>query len=79
MTKIIRTGDVTVQRIVEQETAFPPALEMIPALTHEVLAENRNWMEPSALDSNGWLILCFQSYLLRTPNSVIVASGRVAV
>jgi hypothetical protein len=40
MTKIIRTGDVTVQRIVEQETSFLPALEMIPALTPELLAEN---------------------------------------
>ena len=75
MTKIIRTGDVTVQRIVEQETAFLPALEMIPALTPELLTENRHWMEPNALDSNGWLVLCFQSYVLRTPNNVILVDS----
>jgi hypothetical protein len=47
MTEIIRTGDVTVQRIVEQETSFLSALEMIPALTPELLAENRHWMDRS--------------------------------
>ena len=75
MTKIIRAGDVTVQRIVEQETAFLPALEFISALTPELLAENRHWMEPTALDSSGWLILCFQSYILHTPNNVILVDS----
>jgi glyoxylase-like metal-dependent hydrolase (beta-lactamase superfamily II) len=53
----------------------PAALEIIPALTPELLAENRHWMEPTALDSNGWLILCFQSYVLRTPNKVILVDS----
>jgi len=75
MAKMIRTGDVTVQRIVEQESSFLPALEMIPALTPELLAENRHWMEPTALDSNGWLVLSFQSYVLRTPKHVILVDS----
>ena len=34
-------GDLTIHRIIEQETTFVPALEMLPGLTPEVLAENR--------------------------------------
>jgi hypothetical protein len=72
MAKITRVGDITVHRIVEQEYAFMPALEMLPELTPELLAENRSWMEPAALDKEGRLILCFQSYVLRTPHHVIL-------
>jgi glyoxylase-like metal-dependent hydrolase (beta-lactamase superfamily II) len=72
MAEITRIGDITVHRIVEQEYAFMPALEMLPELTPELLAENRAWMEPAALDKDGWLILCFQSYVLRTPHHVIL-------
>jgi glyoxylase-like metal-dependent hydrolase (beta-lactamase superfamily II) len=75
MTKIIRVGDVTVQRIVEQEAPFLPALDVIPGLTAQLLAENRPWMEPAALDADGWLILCFQSYVLRTPHHVILVDS----
>ena len=45
---------------------------MLPALTPELLAENRHWLEPAALDQNGNLVLCFQSYILRTPDHVIL-------
>src|SRR5882757_8665306 len=37
-------GDLTIQRIIEQETTFLPALEMLPGLTPDVLAENRTLM-----------------------------------
>jgi glyoxylase-like metal-dependent hydrolase (beta-lactamase superfamily II) len=77
MAKISRVGDITVHRIVEQEYAFMPALEMLPELTPELLAENRSWMEPAALDKEGWLILCFQSYVLRTPHHVILVDSCV--
>ena len=40
-------GDLTIHRIIEQETTFLPALEMLPGLTPELLAENR------ALDAKG--------------------------
>jgi glyoxylase-like metal-dependent hydrolase (beta-lactamase superfamily II) len=72
MAEVTRVGDITVHRIVEQEYAFMSALEMLPGLTPELLAENRSWMEPAALDKEGWLILCFQSYVLRTPHHVIL-------
>jgi glyoxylase-like metal-dependent hydrolase (beta-lactamase superfamily II) len=72
MSEVTRVGDITVHRIVEQEYAFMSALEMLPGLTPALLAENRSWMEPAALDKEGWLILCFQSYVLRTPHHVIL-------
>jgi glyoxylase-like metal-dependent hydrolase (beta-lactamase superfamily II) len=77
MAEITRVGDITVHRIIEMEYAFMPALEMLPDLTPELLAENRSWMEPTALDKNGWLILCFQSYVLRTPHHVILIDSCV--
>ena len=55
-------GDLTIHRIIEQETSFVAALEMLPGLTAEVLAENRAWMRQArALDDQDVLLLCFQS------------------
>jgi len=66
MTMTFKAGDMTVHRIVEMECAFTPALEFLPGLKPEVLAENRSWMSPAALDANDNLVLCFQSYVVRT-------------
>jgi hypothetical protein len=61
-------GDLTIHRIIEQETTFLPALDMLPGLTPELLAENRPWMQKaSAIDADDVLILCFQSYIVKTP------------
>ncbi len=68
-------GDLTIHRIIEQETTFFPALELIPGLTPEVLAENRTWMrEAKAMDEQDTLILCFQSYVIE--DSASHHSGR---
>ena len=69
-------GDLTIHRIIEQETTFLPALEMLPGLTPEVLAENRSWMrEASAIDVSDVLILCFQSYIVKTPHHTILVDS----
>ncbi|MDE2378135.1 MBL fold metallo-hydrolase [Bradyrhizobium sp.] len=69
-------GDLTIQRIIEQETTFLPALDMLPGLTPEVLAENRIWMQQAnALDDKDTLILCFQSYVIRTPHHTILVDS----
>ena len=66
-------GDLTIHRLIEQETTFLPALEMLPGLTPEVLAENRAWMQAAgALDASDVLILCFQSYVVKTPHHTIL-------
>jgi glyoxylase-like metal-dependent hydrolase (beta-lactamase superfamily II) len=69
-------GDLTIHRIIEQEAPFFPALELIPRLTPEVLAENRAWMrEAKALDDQDTLMLCFQSYVIKTPHHTILVDS----
>ena len=69
-------GDLTIHRIIEQETTFLPALEMLPDLTPELLAENRSWLQKArALDDNGVFILCFQSYIIETPHHTILVDS----
>ena len=69
-------GDLAIHRIVEQETTFLPALELLPDLTPEQLSENRAWMrEAGALDASDVLILCFQSYIVKTPHHTILVDS----
>ena len=41
MSLMFSVGDLTIRRVIEQEFAFVPALDFIPAPSPEVLAENR--------------------------------------
>src|SRR6201996_8101523 len=66
-------GDLTIHRLIEVETTFLPAHHMFAGLTPELLAENRQWLRDSgAMDATDTLILCFQSYLIRTPHHTIL-------
>ena len=57
-------GDLTIHRIIEQETTFIPALEMLPALTPELLAENRSWMQKAgALDDSDGIVFGCATYM----------------
>ena len=69
----LSVGDLAIHRIIEQETTFLPALDMLPDLTPEQLAENRAWMRKAgAIDASDVLILCFQSYIVKTPHHTIL-------
>jgi glyoxylase-like metal-dependent hydrolase (beta-lactamase superfamily II) len=69
-------GDLVIHRIIEQETSFLPALDMLPGLTPEVLAEHRPWLrQAGAIDPQDVLILCFQSYVVRTPHHTILVDS----
>lgn len=73
MAKGFTLGDVTIHRIVEQQGPVFDPVEFLTGLTPELLAENRSWMEPHALDpATGKLILCFQSYVVRTPHHTVL-------
>jgi glyoxylase-like metal-dependent hydrolase (beta-lactamase superfamily II) len=66
-------GDLTIQRIIEQEGKFLPVHDMLPDLKPEVLAENREWLKAAnALDDTDTLLLCFQSYVVETPHHTIL-------
>src|ERR1700704_3612807 len=69
-------GDLTIHRIIEQETTYLPALDMLPGLTPEVLAENKPWIRVAgAIDAGDVLILCFQSYIAKTPHHTILVDS----
>jgi glyoxylase-like metal-dependent hydrolase (beta-lactamase superfamily II) len=72
----LSVGDLTIHRIIEQEMTFLPAREMLPALTPELLAGNRAWLQQAgALDDNDVLKLCFQSYVVKTPHHTILVDS----
>jgi Metallo-beta-lactamase superfamily len=76
MTSTFSLGDITINRIVEQETPFWPALEFLPGLTAERLEENRAWLSPKALEpQTDQIILCFQSYIVRTPHHTVLVDS----
>jgi glyoxylase-like metal-dependent hydrolase (beta-lactamase superfamily II) len=76
MSLTLTLGDLTIHRLIEQETTFLPALDLLPGLTPEVLAENRAWMrQANAIDENDVLILCFQSYIVKTPHHTILVDS----
>jgi glyoxylase-like metal-dependent hydrolase (beta-lactamase superfamily II) len=53
-----------------------PALEMLPDLTPELLAENNGWLQKAgAIDGSGVFILCFQSYVVETPHHTILVDS----
>jgi glyoxylase-like metal-dependent hydrolase (beta-lactamase superfamily II) len=69
----LAVGDLAIHRIIEQETTFLPATELLPGLTPDTLAENREWMrKAAAIDADDVLILCFQSYIVKTPHHTIL-------
>ncbi|WP_315783111.1 MBL fold metallo-hydrolase [Bradyrhizobium sp. SZCCHNPS1003] len=73
MTLTFSVADTTIHRIIEQETTFLPAREMFPELTPEMLAAERSALQAAgALDAQDTLILCFQSYVVRTPHHTIL-------
>ena len=45
MKRQFSVGDLTIHRIIEQETTFLQAQDMLPDLTPDILAENRAWMK----------------------------------
>jgi glyoxylase-like metal-dependent hydrolase (beta-lactamase superfamily II) len=68
-------GDIRIDRIVELECSIRPAKVFFPDITPAMLDENRSWLQPRALDANDWIVLCFQSYIVRTPHHTILVDS----
>src|SRR3954467_15399205 len=68
----IKVGNTTIHRIGEQEGPFFEMLKFLPALTKEVLEENRAWLQPRFMSPKDELMLCIQSYLVQTPHHNIL-------
>jgi glyoxylase-like metal-dependent hydrolase (beta-lactamase superfamily II) len=69
----ITLGEITIHRVVEQEGAFFGALEFFPTLTPALLEENLPWLAPKFVEpQTNKVILCVQSYIVRTPHHNIL-------
>jgi glyoxylase-like metal-dependent hydrolase (beta-lactamase superfamily II) len=78
MSKVFTCGDVSIQRVIEQEGPLYDLFAFFPGLTPETLAENRAWMEQcGAIDKAGRLVLCIQSYVVRTPHHTVLIDSCV--
>ena len=72
MTLKFTVGDLTIHRVIEQETTFLPALEVLPGLTPELLAEHRSWMrETGALDAGDVLTVTRLDRLARSTRDLL--------
>src|SRR5215472_14092890 len=76
MTAPIALQDITIHPVIEQQGPFFDALEFFPTLSKELLAENRSWLEPACLEG-GRLVLCVQSFVIKTPHHNILIDSCV--
>ena len=71
-------GDLTVHRVIESEGPLFDPLTFFPAVTAQILKENQSWMQPHYIDpATGQLVLCIQSYIVRTPHHNILVDSCV--
>jgi glyoxylase-like metal-dependent hydrolase (beta-lactamase superfamily II) len=78
MSKSFTLGDVTVTPVVEQQQPLFDVFGFFLGVTPELYQENRFWLEPWAVDpATGKLIICVQSYLVRTPHHTILVDSCV--
>ena len=74
----IALQDTTIHPVIEQQGSWFDALQFFPSLSKELLDENRAWLEPIFLDpANGGLILCIQSFVIKTPHHNILIDSCV--
>lgn len=70
---VFAKDDVRIDRIVEMQAALFDPLTFFPDLTPAMLEVHSAWLTPSALDpATGKMILCVQSYVIRTPHHTIL-------
>ena len=76
MSTSFKIGALTVDRIIEMEQPYVEPTAFFPTVPASVFAENREWLEPAAMDpATGKLVLCFQAYVVRTPHHTILVDS----
>jgi glyoxylase-like metal-dependent hydrolase (beta-lactamase superfamily II) len=73
----IEIGNVAIHRIIEQEGPFFDVMQFFPKLTKELYEENRGWLQPRFVDAQNKLMLCIQSYIVKTPHHTIMIDSCV--
>ena len=78
MSTTFTVGDLIVHRVIESEGPLFDPLTFFPTLTQEVLNDNLAWLRPVFIDpASGQLMLCIQSYVVRTKHHTILINSCV--
>jgi glyoxylase-like metal-dependent hydrolase (beta-lactamase superfamily II) len=78
MSLTFNVGDLTIHRVIESEGPLFDPLMFFPTLTKDLLEENLSWLRPAFVDpASGRLMLCVQSYIVRTPHHNILIDSCV--
>src|SRR5215510_13535374 len=72
MSKPLALDQITIHPVVEQQGPFMEMLKFFPSLGKEQLHENRSWLQPEFVDREDRLVLCGQSFLVKTPHHNIL-------
>jgi glyoxylase-like metal-dependent hydrolase (beta-lactamase superfamily II) len=78
MTTTFAVGDLTIHRVIESEAPLFDPLTFLPTLSQDVLEANSSWLRPTYIDpTSGQLMLCIQSYIVRTKHHTILIDSCV--
>jgi glyoxylase-like metal-dependent hydrolase (beta-lactamase superfamily II) len=74
----MKLGQVEIGRVLESSGPFISIYDFFPDATPENLAPHRHWLQPDALDPlTDKLVIPIQSYVVRTPQSVVLIDSCV--
>jgi glyoxylase-like metal-dependent hydrolase (beta-lactamase superfamily II) len=75
---MLKLGQFALSRVIESEGPLLDAKVFFPDSNPEVFREHKHWLEPTHVDpASGQLILCMQSYVLRTGRHTILVDACV--
>ncbi|MGI9463995.1 MAG: MBL fold metallo-hydrolase [Aestuariivirgaceae bacterium] len=78
MPQPISLCNISIEQVVEQQAPFFGVFDFFPALAPALLEEHRHWLEPVFIDPQSQqVILCVQSYIVRTPHHTILIDSCV--
>lgn len=74
----MKLAQVEIGRAIESNGPFMSIADFFPDATREILAPDRHWLEPAAVEpGSNSLVMSIQSYIICTPQHVVLADSCV--
>jgi glyoxylase-like metal-dependent hydrolase (beta-lactamase superfamily II) len=73
----IRIGNIRVDRVIEHEGPYAALDFLLPSAKPEPIAANADWLSPRFLDATNQVVMCFQSFVVRTAHHTILVDACV--
>jgi|HubBroStandDraft_1064217.scaffolds.fasta_scaffold00025_61 glyoxylase-like metal-dependent hydrolase (beta-lactamase superfamily II) len=75
--KTLRSGAISISRVAETERFLCDPTWLYPAVTPEIVARNKNWLDNRFIDAaTGKLVLAMQSFIIQTrQRNILVGTG----